>query len=305
MLFSTLGSCSASLVVWALLAAGGQREMLQRQYGDWRAAAAPLVYQGTELYAFMDGGAEIYLEYGFERLESQSYERGAHEVTVELYRMRDDAYGLFTFLRPAQCEKPAVSDAACLAGYYLLFAKGPYLCAVTAQSAFPGSREALLAVAAPIAGQLEGASKPPQILNLLPTDGRLEASEKQIRGPIGLRNVSQQAGDLFGGFSDGATAAFRPNVTGGFLVWADSALADEAWRRAIDRAKRDGAQTAPRAPETLHRCDGPQCFGAERIGAVVVFASGEGRPRVDEWIAKLKAGIAGSRSSPGRERRNE
>jgi hypothetical protein len=301
MLLTVLGLRRAPLVVVALLSARGPGEVLDRQHGDWRARAAPLVYQGTELYTYMDGGAEIYIEYGFERLESQSYERGADEIAVELYRLRDDAFGLLTFLRSPRCETPSLGDVACLAGHYLLFAKGPYLCAVTAQAQFQGSREALLKVGGAIAARLEGAGQSPEVLRLLPAEGRLEATEKQIRGPVGLRSVSQQAGELFGGFRDGACATFDPEVTGCVLVWADASLAEVAWRGALRRSRRDDARSGPGAPQVLSWCDGPRCFGAERSGASVVFAEAGGLPQVSEWMARLEAGVAGDQTRPGKE----
>jgi len=287
------------LALWALLTAGGDGSLLARQYGDWQATVPPLVHRGTDLYTFMDGGAEIYFEYGFERLESQSYELHEEEIAVELYRLRDDAYGLYTFLRASRCETPAVGDVACLAEHYLLFAKGPYLCAVTAQSAFPGMRNALLEIAGPIAERLDGAARRPPVFDLLPQEDRLAGSEKQLRGPIGLSNVSHEAGRLFRGFSDGASAAFGPSVTGGLLAWNGPSEAEAAWRQALDRLERDGTWVASETAEAVSRCEGLRCFGAERAGAFVVFAAAESRSRAAEWTGRLKAGVAGQSDAHG------
>ena len=292
------------IVAFALLTLGGQGE-LERQYGAWKAEAAPLTYRGTELYTFMDGGAEIYFEYGFEQVQSQSYRRGSDEMAVELYRMRAGAYGLFTFLRSAEAEKIPVGDAAFLAGYYLVFVKGPFLCAVTAQSAFAGSREALLEMAGSIASQLDGAATPPEVLSLLPVEKRDASTEKQLRGPIGLRNTAPQAADLFSGFSDGAAATYGPGSVAGLLTWPDPAQADHAWKRAVDRADGGCTRNSSGFDAPLSCAGGAAHFGAARVGSFVVFASGTDRQGVEGLIVRLKSSVAGEQSIPRREKEHD
>ena len=267
-----------------------QAAILERQYGAWKAETEPLTYQGTELYTFMDGGAEVYLEYGFERLESQIYRRGEDEITVELYRMGDGAYGMITFLRPVGAEKIAVGDAAFLSGYYLVFVKGPFLCAVTAQSEFPASREAVLEVAGGIASRLGGKATRPGIFALLPDSERIESTERQLRGPVGLRNSSEKAAGLFTGFSDGAVATYRPDCAVGLLSWNDEADAEQAWKSALGRAGAP-SEIRPRV-DGLISSDASARFKAARSGAFIVFALGPDPIHLDVLIQAAKAKIA-------------
>ncbi len=294
-----------SAVALALLAADASAATLPQQVGEWRAEAAPLTFQGTELYTFMDGGAELYLEYGFERLESQRYQRGPDEIDVELYRMGDGALGLLTFLRPAASEEVALGDAAFLAGYYLLFAKGPFLGAVTAQSAFSGSREAVQEVAAALAIRLEGGARPPAILGLLPESGRTPSSAKQLRGPVGLRSVSPEFAELLSGFSQGAVAGYGTGCIGGLLQWDDPSLAEQAFKRALDRSPRGRAPGARRVSAPLLSVEGAPFLGAARVGSLVVFASAASRGQVSELIAALRVGAAGSGATPESEAGHE
>ena len=263
-----------------------QPAILERQCGDWNTDAAPLIYQGTDLYTFMDGGAEIYLEYGFERLESQIYQRGNDEITVELYRMGDGAYGMFTFLRPAECNKIELGQAAFLTGYYLVFVKGPFLCALTARDEFPGFRDALIELAGSIASRLEGVAKPPASLSLLPAAGRVDGTEKQLRGPVGLRNSSVQASELFTGFSDGAIARYGTGCLAGFLRWKDQSQADQAWEQALARSPK--ATVEPRAG-VLSLIDGK--FLAKRVGVYVVFAEGEDQRKTGGLLHGLESSV--------------
>jgi hypothetical protein len=286
------------IALGALLPTGEPEGKLPLQCGAWKAEAPALVFEGTQLYTFMDGGAEIYLEYGFERLESQSYQRGDDEIAVELYRLRD-SYGMFTFLRPAQAEKLALGDAAFLSGYYVVLVKGPFLCAVTAQSEFPSRHDALVEVAGVIASRLDGAARRPEILGLLPVAGRIESTEKALRGPIGLRNVSTRAAELFSGFINGAAASYQPDCVGGVLVWDTRELADQAWTRALSQLNSEGGSGAQTAGELRYR-DGPAAFLATRTGTFVLFATGVDRRKVDELIGGLKSSVADDGPIPGK-----
>src|SRR5512146_1704116 len=59
--------------------------------GGWKKAEAPKRFTQADLYGYIDGGAELFLEYGFEQLTVQKYRNGADEFTVEAYRMTDPA----------------------------------------------------------------------------------------------------------------------------------------------------------------------------------------------------------------------
>jgi hypothetical protein len=58
-------------------------------------------YDGNALYGYMDGGAELYREYGFVDLTVQELEIGNEQLLVELFRMRDSlaSFGIFSVFR--------------------------------------------------------------------------------------------------------------------------------------------------------------------------------------------------------------
>ncbi len=65
----------------------------------WKMTTEPKVYEGDKLFELIDGGAEIYLEYGFQRAVSVHYADPAlNNILVEIYEMADDAsaYGIFS-----------------------------------------------------------------------------------------------------------------------------------------------------------------------------------------------------------------
>ena len=81
-------------------------------------------YEGSALYGYIDGGADLYLEYGFKKLGRQEIRAGGERMVVEIYLMRSplDAFGVFSVMRfqcvpldsttPLSCQSPFQLQAA-------------------------------------------------------------------------------------------------------------------------------------------------------------------------------------------------
>ena len=70
---------------------------LPRTVGAWTQSGGPKFVGPEDIFNYMDGGGELYLGYGFKRLEVQRYSSADQgEILVEFYWMEtsDDAYGL-------------------------------------------------------------------------------------------------------------------------------------------------------------------------------------------------------------------
>jgi hypothetical protein len=65
----------------------------------WKFTSEPQVYIGDNLYSLIDGGADLYLEYGFIRVVSAQYtDPSLSNIQVEIYEMIDapSAFGIFS-----------------------------------------------------------------------------------------------------------------------------------------------------------------------------------------------------------------
>lgn len=65
----------------------------------WTITSEPQVYADDNLFSLIDGGAEIYLEYGFDKVVSVQYsDPSLSNIQVEIYEMIDApaAYGIFS-----------------------------------------------------------------------------------------------------------------------------------------------------------------------------------------------------------------
>ena len=85
-------------------------------------------FSETSLYGYIDGGAELFLEYGFDTLVVTELTAMSGEIKVEVYRMRDPeaAFGIFSVSR-FRCNGGAkLTDHYCRSAYQLQLCKGPY-----------------------------------------------------------------------------------------------------------------------------------------------------------------------------------
>lgn len=80
------------------------------------------------LFGYMNGGAELYLEYGFDRLVVTELEIDGKEIKVEAYRMpsADMAFGIYS-VNIFRCNQAdALSRYYCQSDYQVQFHKGNY-----------------------------------------------------------------------------------------------------------------------------------------------------------------------------------
>jgi hypothetical protein len=82
----------------------------------------------TSLYGYINGGAELYLEYGFDTLVVTELVRNGRDIKVEIYRMKDPeaAFGIFSVSRFRCNGGPGLTEHLCRSAYQLQFCKGPF-----------------------------------------------------------------------------------------------------------------------------------------------------------------------------------
>ncbi len=143
-------------------------------------------YKGEELYGPIDGEAERYMYYGFKEAFFASYKDKDDNgiIDVQIYRMdkSDSAYGIFSMydspnvkhhVLPEEMALSALSDGA------LDLMKGEFFIRIS-QHQMDADPELLKLVGKSVAGNLEGETRLPDILSLLP-EGYVEGSIRYFR----------------------------------------------------------------------------------------------------------------------------
>lgn len=178
----------------------------------WTATEAMAEYIGDDLFRMIDGGAEIYREYGFVRAGTQEFgDQAGHRVTVEIYEMKDPgaAYGIFTFKARQEGTEVALGNGGRQTDYYLNFWKGRYLATLTGSDASAFVKIALKTLGSAVEKKITDTGTPPAFGSAIAV--RIDHHEPAItyiRGPIALSNFYRfGAGDPFA-FREGYVAQY-------------------------------------------------------------------------------------------------
>ena len=121
----------------------------------WARSDEARVFPGDALFSHINGGAELYLDYGFDRLAVQDYTSGALEVRVEIYAMNDaDGAGGIFGENSKGIELAEDFGVACtLDDYQIVFHRGRYYVSITCYE----PNEAVAAAMAALAGAVDKA----------------------------------------------------------------------------------------------------------------------------------------------------
>ena len=124
----------------------------------WDKGDKTQTYDAANLYQYIDGGADQYVNAGVITTSTSDYKfKGTLEATVDVYTMKtaDGAKSIFDSDPPTSDSKSVqLGDAARAYAQSVVFRKGTHLVRITAYEAVPGASDALLALAHGIEAKL-------------------------------------------------------------------------------------------------------------------------------------------------------
>ncbi len=215
-------------------------------FEGWRLADRGRVFTQADLYGHIDGGAELFLEFGFEQLTVQRYRSGGAEFVVEVYRMVDPAAATGVYLMKCGNEAPAPAfrERHTVGRYQLQFHRHRYYVIVNNVSGDEKLVPQLVGFATFIAGHLPPGQAVP-LLALLPQPGLDRSSVRLVRGSYALQAIYTLGdGDMLqlGGKLTAVAGNYRDAAHGSYtLLLADypteraARLAFEHILAALDR----------------------------------------------------------------------
>lgn len=205
----------------------------------WTKNGTPRVFTRADLYGYIDGGAELFFEFGFDQLTLQKYKKGPQEVAVEIYRMTDPvaAAGTYLMKRGRETPAPGFRERHTVSRHQLIFQRHRYYVTVNNLGGMEGLTPDLLRFGAAVASRLP-ADVPAAELKLLPA-GRTPGSERLFRGPVALQSlftlgdgdILQQKGRIAGAaadYKDGAAGAKPAGTTLLVVQYPTAAAASQA-----------------------------------------------------------------------------
>jgi hypothetical protein len=189
----------------------------------WEKSGPSRTFIRQDLFNHIDGGAELYLEFGFEKLRLQAYTNGQAEISLEVYEMTSPAaaLGIYLFQAGRESPWPEVKARNSSEDAQVAAMKGRFFVRVN---------------------NFEAAAVPDEATDdpfrILPSDGRLSGTERLVRGPIGLQpyytfgegDILGLDGKIFGVLAD-YKAADGSAYTRLLVDYGDEAAAAAAFSR--------------------------------------------------------------------------
>lgn len=156
-------------------------------------------FDGSSLWGYIDGGADVYLEYGFDKVRTMKLEIDSVHYLVDLYRMNDaaSAFGIFSISTNACDSVDAFPDPHCASRYQMQFARGSYYVSIANDKGTPQAQRMGIRLARLLSAQIAPATIDwPRIfaLDALTSSRR---TMKFIKGRLGLQNGFAAWEDLF------------------------------------------------------------------------------------------------------------
>lgn len=172
-----------------------QKEILQEllpsinELKGFELKTEPEYYQGDDLFYLINGGADIYLEYGFKDVISGSYENETGvSFKAEIYQMLNDsaAYGIFSFNRNDKTIYHDIGDESIRQDDFLIFIKGRFYVVFTTQSNREEQIVNLLAKARLTEAHIKGSGNVPVLVSEYES---LAPNAIYLRGNLALSNI--------------------------------------------------------------------------------------------------------------------
>ncbi len=156
----------------------------------WRSVDTPRVFEGEDLFSFIDGGASLFLEYGFRRALAAEYRNSQEEtMNLEVYEMKDAgaAYGIYSVRCGGHPVAIEIGQNGTRQLHYIMFWKDKYYVSVAISDTSPQCESSMESLSRAIASNISTEGRRPPIMDKLPRDGLLKAV--YARGMLALSTV--------------------------------------------------------------------------------------------------------------------
>lgn len=149
-------------------------------------------FNGKSLWGYINGGADLYLEYGFDNLTLHTFNFNGEQIKIELYKMscKEAAFGIFSVSHNKCNDSTLPTQFYCINNYHIQIAKGKYYISIINET---GKKEALdycMEIAKEIIGQIPGAELeiPEHFKKIYLQTGN--SNLKLFSGELGLQNIN-------------------------------------------------------------------------------------------------------------------
>jgi hypothetical protein len=162
------------------------------------------VYDGESLWGHINGGADLYLEYGFDKLLFQEITWKNISFRVEFYKMKDEAsaYGIYSVSIFKCARRDTISKYLCLNPYQLQSALGSYYVSIANNRGTDEAAELSVQLFKSVLKKWKGTIFEIPGLFLSKALAPYHSSLKIIKGQLGFQNGFPSWSELFDGYKN-------------------------------------------------------------------------------------------------------
>jgi len=185
----------------------GKSELL-----SWKPKDEPDRFVGDDLFELINGGAEIYHEYGFKEIISQEYESdNLKSINLEIYRMENpiSAFGIYSFKTSSDGKKFDIGNDALLEDYYLNFWKGEYLITLVGFDTEKETIDGIMNLAKIIDQKITSVGHKPPLVEILNLESGAPLKVKYLKGNLALFNNYEFDSQNVFGLTEGVIGNYK------------------------------------------------------------------------------------------------
>lgn len=191
-LFTLLSAVYGTMVLCPSLSGRDIHQLLPsaQEFINWTQTDSVRIYSGEDLFTMINGGADIYIEYGFVQVAAVEYSNQSHSLTAEIYEMSDEssAFGIYSVSKSRNGIIFASDCEAQLNPMYILFYKERYFGIISSSDSAIISTKGMNDLYRIINKKIISSCVKPGLVNLLPKKGLKDI--KLVHGYIGLSTIT-------------------------------------------------------------------------------------------------------------------
>jgi len=160
------------------------------EISPWSKNGPANIYKENQLFEYINGGAEIFFEYGFSQLITQEYIYDDELLVVDIYEMNDAAaaFGIYSINRDYKLPALNIGDDGTQFEYHVAFWQNLYFVVIRGYKSDKTAKMILSQFAENISKQIRATSEQPQLLTHLPANCLLPRSQGYLKGILGLNS---------------------------------------------------------------------------------------------------------------------
>ncbi|MDP3436316.1 MAG: hypothetical protein Q8S04_03670 [Bacteroidales bacterium] len=160
-------------------------------------------FTGTALYGFMNGGSDLYLEYGFKELRALEVTYKGEQYSIEIYKMPspEDAFGIYS-LHTFRCNcADTLSQLNCFSPLQMQAVIGDVYYSIVYEKSVVGFKKEAAELLAIYSRDVEKRN-PIFPADISATEKPVSGKVKYVRGKLALVNAAPELSQLLEGVSD-------------------------------------------------------------------------------------------------------